>query len=80
MKLPVIKFLAENQSLEALKEAEQHLMNAETLNIEVEGADEGEQLTHILGAIEVLENIQKDNVSLTLALRNFAQRVRKSID
>jgi hypothetical protein len=53
MKLPVIKALAENQTLENLRKAEEELLNGEALSIEVEGVDEGEQLTHILGAIDI---------------------------
>jgi hypothetical protein len=79
MKLPVIKNLAENQTLEALKQAEDLLINGEPLPFEVGGDDEGEQLTHILGAIDILERVQKEGIDLRTAIRGFSERVRNSI-
>lgn len=79
MKLPIIKNLAENQSLEALKEAENMLINGETLPFEVGGDDEGEQLTHILGAIDILERVKNEGIDLRTAIRGFSERVRNSI-
>ena len=46
-----IKYNAENYSIEKLKQAENALLNEETLSIEIEGKDEGEKLTHVLAAI-----------------------------
>ncbi len=79
MKLPVIKQLAEKHSLEELKDAEAKLMEGETLPIEVTGEDEGEQLTHILGAIDILERVKNEGVDLRTAIRAFSERVRNSI-
>jgi hypothetical protein len=79
MKLPVIKALAENQTLENLRKAEEELLNGEALSIEVEGVDEGEQLTHILGAIDILERVEKEGVDLRTSTRTFFERVRNSI-
>jgi hypothetical protein len=79
MKLPVIKALAENQTLENLRKAEEELLNGEALSIEVEGEDEGEQLTHILGAIDILERVEKEGVDLRTSTRAFFERVRNSI-
>jgi hypothetical protein len=79
MKLPVIKALAENQTLENLRKAEEELLNGEALSIEVEGVDEGEQLTHILGAIDILERVEKEGVDLRTSTRAFFERVRNSI-
>ncbi len=78
MKLTVVKKLAQEHSIETLKAQEQKLLNAEPLNIEVLGEDEGEQLTHILGAIWVLEAMQK-GMTLNEALRAFTEKVRNSI-
>ena len=80
MKIPAIKLLVENYSLVELTIAEQNILNEEPLKIEVIGDDEGEQLTHILGAIEVLEKVQNENKDKPTALREFFQRVRNSIN
>jgi hypothetical protein len=80
MKIPAIKLLVENYSLEELTIAENNILNEEPLKIEVIGDDEGEQLTHILGAIEVLEKVQNENKDKPTALREFFQRVRNSIN
>lgn len=79
MKVNVVKKLAQEQSLEILKLQEQKLLNGESLDIEILGEDEGEQLTHVLGAIWVLEYMQNGK-SLNDAIRAFAEKVRKSID
>jgi hypothetical protein len=79
MKLPVIKQLVELYTLEQLQQAEEHLLNEQPIAIEVDGEDEGEQLTHILGAIDVLERVKNENKDKSTALREFFQRVRNSI-
>ncbi len=79
MKLPVIKQLVELYTLEQLQEAEEQLLNEQPIAIQVDGDDEGEQLTHILGAIDVLERVKNENKDKSIALREFFQRVRNSI-
>jgi hypothetical protein len=79
MKLPAIKKLVENYTLEDCQEAEQDLLNGEPLKIEVEGGDEGEQLTHILGAIDIHQRIIGENKDPKVAIREFFERVRNSI-
>lgn len=79
MKLPVIKQLVELYTLEQLQKAEEQIFNEEPISIEVLGDDEGEQLTHILGAIDVLERVKNENKDKSTALREFFQRVRNSI-
>jgi len=79
MKLPIIKSLAEGQTLESLKQAEQLILNGESLPFEVGGEDEGEQLTHILGAIDILERVKNEGIDLRTAIRGFSERVRNSI-
>lgn len=79
MQIPVIKKLSETYSIEQLKAAEDALLNEQTPAIEVEGKDEGEQLTHVLAAIDILEDIAKNGVDARTALRNYTQRVRNSI-
>ncbi len=78
MKLPVIRNLAEQHSLDALHEAENALLEEETPSFEVGGDDEGEQLTHLLGAIWIREQMAA-GMEFKDAFRAFAQRVRDSI-
>lgn len=79
MKVAAIKPLVETYTIEQLKEAEQNLYNEEPLSIEVDGADEGEKLTHILAAIEILTDMAK-GADYKTALRNYSARVRNSIN
>jgi hypothetical protein len=62
-----------------LKEAEEKLINGEDLPFEVKGDDEGEQLTHILGALDILERVENEKIDLKTATRAFFERVRNSI-
>ncbi len=78
MKLPIIRQLAENNSLEALQSAENALLEEQKPEIEVGGDDEGEQLTHLLGAIWIREQMLA-GMDFKEAFRAFAQRVRDSI-
>lgn len=78
MKLPIIRQLAENNSLEALQTAENALLEEQIPEIEVGGDDEGEQLTHLLGAIWIREQMLA-GMDFKEAFRAFAQRVRDSI-
>lgn len=79
MKLAVIKKLAETQSLENLRLAEEAILNEEKPLIEIEGEDEGEQLTHAIAAIQILKDMESQRVDLRTALRAYTERVRNSI-
>lgn len=79
MKLSSIRKTVETYDLDALRKAEENLLEEEQLKIEVEGEDEGEQLTHILAAIWVLEAMEKEGMDQKAALRAYTQRVRNSI-
>jgi hypothetical protein len=79
MKLPAIKELVEKYDIETLRAAEDAILNEQIPAIEVNGVDEGEKLTHVLGAIDVLEKVQVEGKDKSLALREFFQRVRNSI-
>jgi hypothetical protein len=79
MKLAVIKKLAETQTLEDLRLAEEAILNEENPQIEIDGEDEGEQLTHAIAAIQILSDMEKDGVDLRTALRAYTERVRNSI-
>ncbi len=79
MKLAVIKDLVENRTLAELKSLEEKLCNGEPLDFEVKGDDEGEQLTHVLAAIDILERVKNEKVDLRTAIRGYSERVRNSI-
>jgi hypothetical protein len=80
MQLPEIKRLVETYKVDELRLAEEALINEAPLVITVEGKDEGEQLTHILAAIDILFEMQKNGLDARTALRNYTQRVRNSIN
>ncbi|HYG38170.1 MAG TPA: hypothetical protein VD908_06105 [Cytophagales bacterium] len=80
MKIPVIKKLVEIESNENLLKAEEALLNEESLEITVEGDDEGEQLTHIIAARWIQEKMKEDNMDFKAALREYTKKVRESIN
>jgi hypothetical protein len=79
MKIPAIKKLVETQTLEALRAAEDALIDEQQPAFEVEGADEGEQLTHVFAAIWILNHMQDQGVEFMAALREYTKKVRVSI-
>ncbi len=78
MQIPIIKKLVERYSLVQLQDAEIAMMEEQKPAIEVEGKDEGECLTHVLASIYIKEKMEQ-GTAFNLALRDFSQRVRKSI-
>ena len=79
MKIPAIKKLVENYSLAQLQEAEAAMLEEQKPFIEVDGDDEGEQLTHILASIYIKNKMEHNDTPFNQALRDFSQRVRTSI-
>ncbi|MCB2380103.1 hypothetical protein LGH70_21085 [Hymenobacter sp. BT635] len=79
MKIPVIKRLVETQTLESLVAAEEALLDERTPDFEVEGEDEGEQLTHVFAAIFILNHMQDNQSEFKTALREYTSKVRVSI-
>ncbi len=79
MKIPAIKKAVEEYSIEELKAAEQALYAEEKLSIEIGGDDEGEQLTHVLAAIWIKEDMLQKGTDFKDSLRAYTQRVRNSI-
>ncbi|WP_339607538.1 hypothetical protein [uncultured Roseivirga sp.] len=79
MKIPIIKKLVENVGLNELKAAEEALLEELQPDIEIEGEDEGEQLTHVFAAIFILEKMETSDVDFKTALREYTQKVRTSI-
>lgn len=80
MKIPEVKRLIENYSIEELIAAEEALINEDVLDIEVNGTDEGEQLTHVFAAIYILNKMDDDQVDFKTALRDYTSKVRESIN
>lgn len=79
MKIPVIKKLVEGHDMETLAAAEEAILNEEQPDIAVDGEDEGEQLTHVIAALEIHRNMERESLDMKTALRNYTRRVRKSI-
>lgn len=79
MQIPVIKKLVETYKIEELQAAEAAILEEENPEIEVEGKDEGEQLTHVIAAIFIINDMEKNGNEFRVALRNYTQKVRKSI-
>jgi hypothetical protein len=79
MKIPAIKKLVEQYKTEELQKAEASILEEQQPEIEIEGADEGEQLTHVSAAIAVIEDMEQNGTELRQAIRNYTQRVRNSI-
>lgn len=80
MKIPAIRRLVESQPIHLLIEAEEALIEERDLPFEVEGSDEGEKLTHIIAAIWILDRMNKSDVEFKVALRDYTQKVRESIN
>jgi hypothetical protein len=79
MKIPEIKRLSETYTVDQLKVAEEALLEGLPLPFDVHGDDEGEQLTHLLASIHILEDIAKNGIEFRAALRKYSERVRNSI-
>ena len=80
MKIPAIKKIIEaNYTLDMLEEAEEAIINEQQPNIDIEGADDGEQLTHIFAAKWIIEEMHNKGIDFKDALRNYTQKVRNSI-
>ncbi|RSK48025.1 DUF6952 family protein [Hymenobacter rigui] len=79
MKMPVIKRLVETRTLPELVAAEEALLEEQTPAFEIEGEDEGEQLTHVFAAIFILNHMQDTGSDFKTALREYTAKVRVSI-
>jgi len=79
VKIPAIKKLVETYTIAQLQEAENSMMEEQKPAIDIEGDDEGEQLTHVLASIYIKDKMENEGVVFNQALRDFSQRVRKSI-
>jgi hypothetical protein len=79
MQIPIVKKIVAEFSIEQLQAAEEALLNEEKPSITIEGEDEGEQLTHVMAAIWIKNDMETNNNPLPKALRNYTEKVRKSI-
>ena len=79
MKIPAIKKLVESATLEELKAAEEAICEEKPCAIEVQGEDEGEQLTHVLAATYIKEQMEFEGKDFKTALREYTKKVRDSI-
>jgi hypothetical protein len=79
MKLNEVKRLAETHTPAELQTAATAIENGEQPTIAVHGDDEGEMLTHLLGALDVHQRMTDEGVDFRTALREFTNRVRESI-
>lgn len=80
MKLPVIRKLVEAYSLEQLTQAEASIAEGNAPAIEIEGEDEGEQLTHAYAAMTVKQDMEQNGKDLKTALRDYTNRVRECLN
>ncbi len=79
MKVPVIRKIVEQYSIQELRAAEEALLDERKPEIEIEGEDEGEQLTHVIAAITILTDVEKNGHDSRTAMKLYFERVRKSI-
>ncbi|MHA6248531.1 DUF6952 family protein [Pontibacter sp. CAU 1760] len=79
MKIPAIKKLVETYTLQELMTAEEAIVEEQQPAIEVAGEDEGEQLTHVLAAVWILNDMEDNGSDFKTALREYTKKVRVSI-
>lgn len=65
---------------EKLRAARLSILSGRLPEMEVKGDHEGEQLTHVLASIFILEEMEKNGGDYVVALRKFLNRVRSSVD
>jgi len=80
MKISVVKELVETFTTEELTSAEDAIIQEIRPKILIPGEDEGEQLTHILASLWVLDDMKRNNTDFRTSIRSYSQKVRKSID
>ncbi len=80
MKLPIIKKLVENYTLAELEAAEEAIADGKTPAIEIQGEDEGEQLTHAYAAMTIKQDMEQNGKELKVALRDYTNRVRECLN
>ena len=76
MNIASIKELVEAHTDHELQQAEADILEGKDLSIMVPGEDEGEQLTHILAALWVIQNMKESFISQISAWKGSRQRPR----
>lgn len=79
MNISAIKGLAESRTLMQLHAAEAALLAGETPADDVPGENPGEQLTNVLAASYVAERMATEGIPTSIAIREYALRVRRTI-
>ena len=79
MKLSAIKKLVDSAGKKDLLLAELAFRNLEKPLLEVDGEDEGEQLTHVLAAQFIQNQMNENGLDYVAALRIFLAKVRTSV-
>lgn len=79
MKVRVLRDLVENQTLAALKEAEEAIINDEPLAIKIEGENLSEKLTNIIAAINILEKMNEVHIEFEKALKDYSKKIKEPI-
>lgn len=77
MQIPAIKKLL-NHTASQLEEAKVNLLNYETLQIYVDGVDDGEKMTHVCAAIWILDHMKMYGTNINTALRAYTAMVRNA--
>lgn len=79
MKILIIRDLVEKFDEQSLLRAEADLLDGVVPSISIPGDDEGEQLTHVIGALWVGNHMSNTGCNTVGALRDYAKMVRSSI-
>ena len=79
MNIASIKALVEAHTDHELQQAEADILEGKELSIAIPGEDEGEQLTHVLAALWVIQNMKESDDNVMSSIRAYTKRVRKSI-
>jgi hypothetical protein len=62
-----------------LEKAESVLMEEQEPDIDIEGEDMGEKLTHVIAAVQVSKDMEENGLPFGKAMRNYTEKVRNSI-
>jgi len=80
MNIASVRALVEAQlSAATLRTAEEAMLEGLEPGIDVQGEDEGEQLTHVMAARWVLDHMATTNDDVMTSIRVYTERVRSSI-
>lgn len=75
-----IKRLVNETTIPVLETARGDLLRGVSPGIVVEGAHDGERLTHVLAAILIRQEMDSHKLNYVEALRRFLKRVREAVD